>query len=214
MTLLSLPDQGLRLLCFGAHADDIEIGAGGMILRLIAEGRISSARWVVLSGDEVRAAEARSSAARFLEGVEDRLVSVAGFRDGRFPARWDEVKDAIEAVAGEGRPDLVLGPRIDDRHQDHRLVGELVWTAFRDALILEYEIPKWEGDLATPNVYVQLPAWAVQRKAQLIIESFPSQADRSWFIPETFEALARLRGIEARAPDRLAEGFHGRKLTL
>ena len=212
--LLSLPEHGLRLLCLGAHPDDIEIGAGGTILRLIAERRIRSARWAVLSGNEARAAEARAAAERFLEGVDDRLVSVAAFRDGRFPATWAEIKDALEAIASEGRPDLVLAPRRDDWHQDHRLVGELVWTVFRDELILEYEIPKWDGDLVTPNVYVQLPAWAIERKARLIAESFPSQAGRDWFSPETFEALARLRGIEARAPEHFAEGFHGRKLTI
>ena len=212
--LASLPERGLRLVCLGAHPDDIEIGAGGTILRLVREGRIRSARWAVLSGSQARAAEARNAAERFLEGVEDRVVSVAAFRDGRFPAAWDQIKDALEAIAGDEPPDLVLAPRRDDWHQDHRLVGELVWTVFRDQLILEYEIPKWDGDLATPNVYVHLPAWAVERKARLIVESFPSQADRDWFAPETFEALARLRGIEARAPEHFAEGFHGRKLVI
>ena len=207
-------DGGLRLVCLGAHPDDIEIGAGGTILRLIAEGRIRSVRWVVLSGNEARAAEARDAAERFLEGVDDCRVSVDGFRDGRFPDAWGGIKDAMEALAHEGPADLILAPRRDDWHQDHRLVGELVWTVFRDQLILEYEIPKWDGDLTTPNVYVNLPAWAVERKAQLIIESFPSQGGRDWFAPETFEALARVRGIEARAPEHFAEGFHGRKLTI
>lgn len=212
--LLSLPERRLRVLCLGAHPDDIEIGAGGTILRLIAEGRIASARWAVLSGDPIRAAEARQAADAFLEGVDDRVVSVAGVPDGRFPSAWPHVKEALEAIAAEGPPDLVLAPRRDDWHQDHRAIGELVWTVFRDQLILEYEIPKWDGDLTTPNVYVPLPAWAIQRKAELIIGSFPSQAGRDWFATETFEALARLRGIECRAAEHLAEGFHGRKLTL
>lgn len=207
-------DGGLRLVCLGAHPDDIEIGAGGTILRLVAEGRIRSVRWGVLSGSDDRAAEARRAADRFLDGVEDCRVSVDGYPDGRFPVAWGGIKETLEALAREGPADLVLAPRRDDWHQDHRLVGELAWTVFRDQLILEYEIPKWDGDLATPNVYVELPAWAVERKAQLIVESFPSQADRDWFAPQTFEALARLRGIEAHAPEHFAEGFHGRKLVI
>ena len=207
-------DGGLRLVCLGAHPDDIEIGAGGTILRLVAEGRIRSVRWAVLSGSGDRVAEARLSADRFLEGVTDRLVSVDDHPDGRFPDAWGAIKETLEALAREGPADLVLAPRRDDWHQDHRLLGELVWTVFRDQLILEYEIPKWDGDLATPNVYVDLPQWAIERKARLIIESFPSQAHRDWFAAETFEALARLRGIEARAPEHFAEGFHGRKLTI
>ena len=212
--LIGSSPGALRLLWIGAHADDIEIGAGGTILRLISEGRIDSVRWAVLSGDETRASEARAAARRFLNGVPDPVISVAGFPDGRLPAHWNEVKEAIEAIALEGRPDLILAPRIDDRHQDHRLVGELVWTAFRDATILEYEIPKWEGDLATPNVYVHLPLTIVERKTEILIDCFRSQATRPWFAPETFLALTRLRGIESRAPEHHAEGFHGRKLTV
>ncbi len=207
-------DGGLRIVCLGAHPDDIEIGAGGTILRLAADRQIRSVRWVVLSGSDDRAAEARQAADRFLEGVDDQLVSVEAFRDGRFPDAWGAIKDVLEAVAQEGPADLVLAPWRNDWHQDHRLVGELVWTVFRDQLILEYEIPKWDGDLATPNVYVDLPRRAVERKARLIVESFPSQADRSWFAPETFEALARLRGIEARASEGFGEGFHARKLAI
>jgi LmbE family N-acetylglucosaminyl deacetylase len=207
-------DGGLRLVCLGAHPDDIEIGAGGTILRLVAEGLIRSVRWGVLSGSDNRAAEARRAADLFLDGVTDRKVSVDGFRDGHFPDAWGGIKETLEALAREGPADLVLAPRRDDWHQDHRLVGELVWTVFRDQLILEYEIPKWDGDLATPNVYIELPSWAVERKGQLIVESFPSQADHDWFAPQTFEALARLRGIEAHAPEHFAEGFHGRKVVI
>ena len=207
-------DGGLRLVCLGAHPDDIEIGAGGTVLRLVADGMVRSVRWVVLSGSDDRVAEARTAADLFLDGVVDRHVSVEGFRDGRFPETWGAIKEALETVAGEGPADLILAPRRDDWHQDHRLIGELAWTVFRDQLILEYEIPKWDGDLTTPNVYVDLPRWAIERKSRLIVESFPSQAGRSWFAPETFEALARLRGVEARASDGFAEGFHARKLTI
>lgn len=202
------------MVCLGAHPDDIEIGAGGTILRLVAEGQIRSVRCVALSGSGDRATEAREAADRFLDGVADRLVSVEGFQDGRFPETWGAIKETLESVARDGPADLILSPRRDDWHQDHRLVGELVWTVFRDMLLLEYEIPKWDGDLTTPNVYVDLPRWAVERMAQLIVESFPSQPDRSWFAAETFESLSRLRGIEARASEGLAEGFHARKLTI
>ncbi len=204
----------LNVLCVGAHADDIEIGAGGTILRLVSEGRIESVRWAVLSGDATRASEARAAAERFLDGVADPSITIDGFPDGHLPAHWDEVKEAIETLAREGRPDLILAPRLDDRHQDHRLVGELVWTAFRDATILEYEIPKWEGDLVTPNVYVHLPLALAERKTQILMDVFPSQVQRPWFTPDAFLALARLRGIESRAPEHHAEGFHARKLTF
>jgi LmbE family N-acetylglucosaminyl deacetylase len=209
-----VPPDGLRLLCLGAHPDDIEIGAGGTILRFVAERRIHSVHWAVLSGSGARAVEARSGAERFLDGVQQRTITVHNFRDGRFPAVWDGIKDALEAIAQEDRYDLVIVPRRDDWHQDHRVLGELAWTSFRDQMILEYEIPKWDGDLATPNLYVDLPAWAIERKADLIVESFPSQANRDWFTPETFKALARLRGIEARASGQFAEGFHAHKLAM
>jgi LmbE family N-acetylglucosaminyl deacetylase len=207
-------EGGLRIVCLGAHPDDIEIGAGGTILRLVGEGSVRSVRWVVLSGTEDRATEARRAADRFLEGVEERAVTVEGFRDGHFPDAWGQIKETLEGVAQAGPADLVLTPRRDDWHQDHRLIGQLVWTVFRDQLILEYEIPKWDGDLATPNLYVDLPGWAVERKSRLLVESFPSQAGRSWFAPETFEALARLRGVEARASEGFAEGFHARKVAI
>jgi LmbE family N-acetylglucosaminyl deacetylase len=167
-----------------------------------------------MSGTDERAAEARSSAERFTDGVSSRSVTVGTFRDGHFPIAWGEIKDAMESIAAEGPPDLVFVPRRDDWHQDHRLLGELAWTVFRDQLILEYEIPKWDGDLSTPNVYVGLTARLLLRKSSLILEGFTSQADRGWFSAETFEALARIRGIEARAPEGLAEGFHARKLVV
>jgi LmbE family N-acetylglucosaminyl deacetylase len=214
MIPLMVGDRPLHLLCLGAHPDDIEIGAGGTILRLTEEGRIRSVRWAVMSGTDERAAEARSAAVRFTEGVPTRSVTVETFRDGHFPDAWGAIKNALESIAADGAPDLVLVPRRDDWHQDHRLLGELAWTVFRDQVILEYEIPKWDGDLSTPNVYVGLPARLLRLKSSLILESFPSQADRVWFSAETFEALARIRGIEARAPERFAEGFHARKLVV
>jgi len=209
------PGGELRLLCLGAHPDDIEIGAGGTLLRLVADARVRSARWAVLSGSgSDREAEARVAADRFLEGVAERRVTVDSFTDSRFPTEWGRIKEALETIAAEGAVDIVIAPRREDWHQDHRLVAELAWTVFRDQLILEYEVPKWDGDLSTPNLYVDLPRWAVDRKVAILLESFPSQRDRAWFSADTFEALARLRGIEARAAEGLAEGFHARKLVV
>jgi len=204
---------GLRLVIIGAHPDDIEIGCGGTLLRLGAAGRIASVHWLVLSGDGERANEARAGAAAFLPGVADLTVEIDRFRDGYFPGDFGEIKDRVERLKAVPAPDIVLVPHRDDRHQDHRLLAELAWNTFRDHLILEYEIPKWDGELGQPNVFVELSADLVQAKARLLREAFPSQLDRHWFSDETFLALARLRGVECRAADGYAEAFHARKLV-
>lgn len=205
---------GLNALFVGAHADDIEIGCGGTILRLAREGVIASVRWVVLSAAGDRAAEAETGAARFLEGVPDRTVIVEGFRDGFFPYSGGAIKEFFESLKPGSSPDLIFTPRRDDVHQDHRLVGELTWNTFRDHLILEYEIPKYEGDLGSPNLYVRLPDWAAQRKAELIVSTYPTQADRAWFSEHMFLSHMRLRAIESRAPSGFAEAFVCRKVVL
>jgi LmbE family N-acetylglucosaminyl deacetylase len=205
---------GLGLLCVGAHPDDIEIGAGGTILQLAAGGRLASAAWVVLSGTPERVAEGTRSAAAFLDGVAEPSVAFHDFRDGYFPAAFAAIKDVFEALKGSVRPDIVLAPRSDDAHQDHRLVAQLAWNTFRDHLVLEYEIPKYDGDLGTPNVFVPLEESVLARKLDLIAGSFGSQAGRTWFDPETFRGLARIRGIEAGAGVRYAEAFHARKVRL
>lgn len=209
------PDAvGLRVLLLGAHADDIEIGCGGTILRLAREGVISSAHWVVLSAEGDRAAEAETGAARFLEGVAERTVTIERFRDGFFPYSGGAIKEFFESLEPGSSPDLIFTPRRDDVHQDHRLVGELTWNTFRDHLILEYEIPKYEGDLGSPNLYVRLPDWAAQRKAELIVSTYATQADRAWFSEQTFLAHMRLRAIESRAPSGFAEAFVCRKVVV
>jgi LmbE family N-acetylglucosaminyl deacetylase len=211
---LSLAGAGpLRLLVVGAHADDIEIGCGGTLLRLVDEGRLRAIHWLVLSAGGLRVDEARAGVAAFSAGVGDVSHEIGSFRDGYFPAEYGPIKDRFEALKAGPSPDLVLVPRRDDLHQDHRLVSEMAWTTFRDHLILEYEIPKWDADLAPPNTYVELPAALVERKAALIADVFGSQADRHWFSRETFVGLARLRGIECRAAEGFAEGFHARKLV-
>jgi LmbE family N-acetylglucosaminyl deacetylase len=203
-----------RLLAVGAHADDIEIGCGATILRLVAEHPGLSVDWLVLSGHGDRAGEAADSAAAFLTGAGATRVMVEGFRDGFFPYDGGAVKERFERLKAEVAPDLVLTHRLEDRHQDHRLVAELTWNTFRDHLILEYEIPKYEGDLGRPNLYVPVGQEHGERKVELLRKCFPSQAGRSWFSDDTFWATLRLRGIECNAPGRYAEAFQARKLVL
>ncbi|MDP9206969.1 MAG: PIG-L family deacetylase [Actinomycetota bacterium] len=203
-----------RLLAVGAHADDIEIGCGATILRLVAEHPGLSVDWLVLSGHGDRAGEAADSAAAFLTGAGTTRVMVEGFRDGFFPYDGGAVKERFERLKAEVAPDLVLTHRLEDRHQDHRLVAELTWNTFRDHLILEYEIPKYEGDLGRPNLYVPVGQEHGERKVELLRKCFPSQAGRSWFSDDTFWATLRLRGIECNAPGRYAEAFQARKLVL
>lgn len=204
----------LDVLVIGAHPDDIEIGCAGTILSLIADGRLASVTWVVLSSDAVRNAEARTAADAALAGLERREVIIREGRDSYFPADVAELKAFFEALKDRVAPDLILTHRLEDRHQDHRLTSELTWQTFRDHLILEYEIPKYEGDLGTPNVYVEIPDWATTRKLEIVMDSFPSQVGRSWFDAEVFRSLLRLRAIECRAGSGYAEAFQGRKLVL
>jgi LmbE family N-acetylglucosaminyl deacetylase len=204
-----------RVLCLGAHADDIEIGCGGTLLKLLAArgGRVS-VDWVVFSADERRKAEAVRSAESFLRDAKEANVRIEGFRSSYFPYVGGEVKDFFERLADEGSPDLVFTHHRDDLHQDHRVIAELTWNTYRDHLILEYEIPKYDGDLGRPNVFVPLDRPQCDRKIALLLEGYPSQADKPWFTEDTFRAVLRLRGVESRAPSGFAEAFHGRKLVL
>jgi len=204
----------LRLLCLGAHCDDIEIGCGGTILRLLAERPGSTVTWVALASNREREQEARSSAAEFVAGAARSEIVVKSFRDGYFPFQGTEIKDFFEATKATVKPDLILTHHRGDRHQDHRMVAELTWNTFRDHLILEYEIMKYEGDLGLPNLYVPLAAATAQQKIGLILRYFPSQGSRRWFRAENFEALLRLRGLECNAPDGLAEAFHATKMVI
>lgn len=216
MLPLTLPSRpgGLSLLAIGAHADDIEIGCGGTILRLASDGVLGSVRWVVLSATGQREAEARTSAASFLAGIDQTEVVVAGFRDSFFPYLGGTVKEFFEETRGSFTPDLILTHRRDDLHQDHRLVGELTWNTYRSHLILEYEIPKYEGDTASPNLYVELPEETCERKVEIVSRTFRSQASRPWFDPEAFRAVMRLRGMECNSRSRFAEGFTSRKAVI
>ena len=202
----------LCVLAIGSHADDIEIGCGGTILRL-ARDRALDVHWVVLSASEERAQEAKASAASFLESASDSRVSVETFRDAFF-RYGGEVKEYFEDLKESVSPDLILTHHGSDLHQDHSLVAELTWNTFRDHLILEYEIPKYDGDLGSPNVFFELDEGTARRKVELLLAGFPSQRDRSWFTDDLFMALMRLRGMEAASTSGLAEGFYARKLVL
>ena len=204
----------LDVLVLGAHADDIEIGCGGTILALTGREAPIRVTWVVLSAVGEREREARDSAAAFLKDAEQSTVIVEGFRDGFFPYLGGQVKELFETLKPTVGPDLVLTHRRDDAHQDHRLVAELTWNTFRNHVVLEYEIPKYDGDLGNPNLFVPLSPATCERKIDLLLEGFPSQRQRGWFTPDTFWSLLRLRGVESASPTRFAEGFHCRKAVL
>lgn len=206
--------SGLRLLLLGAHPDDIEIGCGATVLRLVQEGLVSEAHWVVFSGDGVRIDEAHAGADAFLDGVDERRVLVRSFRDGFFQFDGAAIKEVFEDLKTSARPDLVLTHRTADLHQDHRFIGDLTWQTFRECPIWEYEIPKYDGDLRTPNLYVRVPDPLARRKVELLLDIYRSQADRPWFTAATFMAMLRLRGVESRAGSGYAEGFESRKTIV
>jgi LmbE family N-acetylglucosaminyl deacetylase len=201
----------LSVLALGAHPDDLEIAAGGTLLSLAARHPGLRARYVLLSGVPERQQEARAAARAFLPGA-DLQVELHDLPDGRFPAVWGEVKEVLEGVARSFRPDIILAPSAADAHQDHRTVGELVPTAFRDQVCLAYEIPKWDGDMPRPNTYFPLTEEVARRKVELLDKHYPSQQTRDWWGEETFLALARLRGMECR--ERYAEAFTCSKLVI
>jgi LmbE family N-acetylglucosaminyl deacetylase len=209
---LNLPaDRPLSVLAIGAHPDDIEIGAGGTLLALAEARPALRARYVVLTGTPERQIEAREAARSFLPGV-DLAVELHDLPEGRLPAAWERVKDTLEEVARGFSPDLIVAPSCSDAHQDHRTIGEILPTVFRDALYLAYEIPKWDGDLGRPSVFVPLSSELAHRKVELLHKSFPSQRARDWWDDEVFLGLARLRGMECRAP--YAEAFTCTKSLL
>jgi LmbE family N-acetylglucosaminyl deacetylase len=202
------------VLCLGAHSDDLEIGCGGTLLNLLATRRDVRVFWVVLSAHGERATEARHSAARLLKRAGSHTIAVEGFRDGFFPFQGTEIKEYFERLKGHVRPDIVFTHHIADRHQDHGLVGELTWNTFRDHLILEYEVPKYDGGLETPNVFAPLTAAVCRRKVRHLLRAFPSQRSKHWFDERTFLGLMRLRGLESAARTGYAEGFHVQKASL
>ncbi|HWE16736.1 MAG TPA: PIG-L deacetylase family protein [Hyphomicrobiaceae bacterium] len=216
MIALSLNDgRGeLSVLCLGAHSDDIEIGAGGALLAWLGQDLRLHIQWCVLSADGERETEARGSAEAFLDGAVSARVEIMQFRTSFFPAQSTEIKVWFEELKARARPDLILTHRHDDLHQDHREVSRHTWATFRDQLILEYEIPKWDGDVGRPNLYVPIPAAVLERKIRLLLAHFGTQARKDWFDAEVFRGLARLRGMECGAPERFAEAFVARRVVL
>ena len=201
-----------RLLAIGCHADDVEIGCGGTILSLIRDHADLEVTWVVLGAHGDREGEARASAEDFLAGAAGAEVVVHGFRDAFMPYIGEAVKEVFEDLK-RVHPDLVLTHTRDDRHQDHRLACELTWNTFRDHLILEYEVPKWDGDLGRPNLYVPLEEDIVEHKLDLVLRHFPTQSGKHWYDAETFRGLMRLRGLECASPSRYAEAFYAPKVV-
>lgn len=203
------------VLCLGAHADDIEIGCGGTILRLIQTfGRRVEFYWVVFSASAARKREAAEGADRFLSQACKKTISVKNFRDSVFPYSGRRIKTCFEHLKETCSPDLVFTHYRHDLHQDHRMISELTWNTFRDHLILEYEIPKYDGDLGAPNFFVPIDRPTCRKKIRTIVDCFATQRDKQWFSEDTFLSLMRLRGIESNAPDKYAEAFYCRKLVV
>lgn len=209
------PSRGrLRVLCLGAHSDDLEIGCGGTILQWLATHRHLRISWVVLSASGKRAVEAKQSASALLRGASQVRLVIRDFADGHFPAQYKELKQFFEDLKVVESPDVIMTHRSEDRHQDHRTTSELTWQTWRDHLILEYEIPKYEGDLGQPNFYVPLSARVARHKIDHLSRHFASQRSRKWFSTETFRGLMHLRAIECRSASGFAEGFTARKLVI
>lgn len=204
----------LRALFLGAHSDDIEIGCGGTILRLAKEYPNLAVTWVVFSATGDRAVEAQKSAEEFLQGVSEKHILLEDFKDGYFPSRAGDIKDVFEDLKKSPSPDVIFTHYRNDLHQDHRQLNELTWNTWRDHFILEYEIPKYDGDLGNPNFFVTLNNELRDKKIELLMRHFQTQANKHWFSPETFNALMRLRGVECKSAGGYAEAFYSRKMSF
>ncbi len=203
--------KGLELLCIGAHCDDIEIGCGATLLKLIDQYEIKNIKWIVFASNEIRKKEAIASAESFLKNVSNKEIIVLNYRDAFLQYSSLEIKEYFESIKNSFQPHLVFTHYREDRHQDHRLLSDLTWNTFRNHLILEYEIPKYDGDLGQPNYFCQVSAAQAKRKINILLTSFESQKEKHWFDEETFLALMRLRGMESASSSRFAEAFYLRK---
>jgi LmbE family N-acetylglucosaminyl deacetylase len=206
--------QTLKILCLGAHSDDIEIGCGGTILRLLNDYKGASAYWVVFSANAERQAEAEKSARLFLGKAAGKNIVIKGFRESYFPYTGEKIKEYFESLKKEFRPDIIFTHYRHDLHQDHRIISELTWNTFRDHLILEYEVMKYDGDLGSPNLFVGLSGPLCRRKIKTITNCFKSQCSRQWFSEDVFYSLLRLRGVESNSPSKYAEAFYCRKMVF
>jgi LmbE family N-acetylglucosaminyl deacetylase len=212
--LASRRTGALRLLCIGAHSDDIEIGCGGTILRLLSEHVHTEVQWVVVGSSGERDQEALASAESFLADATKRDVVVRNFKTSFFPYVGEGIKTFFEELKAKSSPDIIFTHARHDLHQDHRLISDLTWNTYRNHLILEYEILKYDGDLGVPNLFVYLDGAICEKKIRLIMNGFKTQRDKDWFTPDAFQALLRLRGVESKAPDKYAEAFYCRKVVV
>lgn len=210
----STKGKPLTVLCLGAHSDDIEIGCGGTILKLIEDHEDIILNWIVFSSGKRRGREAEESACAFLKGAKQKTVVVQNFPDGFFPYNGRAIKNYFERLKRKIAPDVIFTHYRSDLHQDHRVICELTWNTFRDHFILEYEIVKYDGDLGSPNMFVHLSEEICSRKTKLLIHNFKSQRSHHWFTEETFRSILRLRGIESNAREQYAEAFYGRKFVI
>jgi LmbE family N-acetylglucosaminyl deacetylase len=204
----------LRVLCLGAHSDDIEIGCGGTVMQWLRDGAALDVTWVVCSAPDTRRTEATRSAQALLRGAARRRIVIGDLEDSHFPSQMRELKAFCRQIRDEDKADVVFTHHVDDLHQDHRALAEVTWQTWRDHLVLEYEIPKFEGDLGRPNAFVPLEGSVARRKVDHLMRHFGTQRSKDWFRASTFEALMALRGIECRAADGMAEAFHARKVRI
>ena len=212
LSLIQNPSEPLRILCLGAHCDDIEIGCGGTLLQLLAAHPGSEVLWVVFCSNPVRAREADECAREFLSNAGSSRIVIHSFRDGFLPYDGGRVKDTFESIKSEFNPDIIFTHYLDDRHQDHRLVSDLTWNTWRNHLILEYEIVKYDGDLGSPNVFVSLGEDICAAKIDAVMRCYRSQLGKHWFQPDVFRSIMRIRGVESAS--KYAESFYSRKLIL
>jgi LmbE family N-acetylglucosaminyl deacetylase len=203
-----------KILCLGAHSDDIEIGCGGTILRFTKAAPKAQFRWIVFSGNKNRKREAQQSALAFLNEIESKQIDIYNFRESYFPFIGAEIKDCFEAIKKEFNPDVIFTHCNNDLHQDHLLISKLTWNTFRNHLIMEYEIPKYDGDLGTPNLYIHLDESLVQRKTNHLCDFFGTQKEKLWFSEKNFRSIMRIRGIESNSPTSYAEAFYCRKMVF
>jgi|SRR5580704_12413051 LmbE family N-acetylglucosaminyl deacetylase len=203
-----------RILCLGAHSDDIEIGVGGTLLKLVEKRSDLEIWWIVFSAPGYREVEAQQSANDFLSGVTNREIRVGAFRESYFPSEWPAIKDWVEEIKAKFNPEIVFTHYRDDRHQDHRVLSDLAWNTFRNQLILEYEILKYDGDLGRPNVFIPLSEEQCARKIELLLKHFKTQSTKHWFTSDSFAAMHRIRGIECASKSGRAEAFYCRKLVV
>ena len=204
----------IKALFLGAHSDDIEIGCGGSIIRLLRENPDMEITWVVFSALGERGKEARKSADEFLKDARRKLIRVHEFKDGYFPHRGAEIKDIFEQLKQDFNPDVIFTHYRHDLHQDHRVINELTWNTWRDNFVLEYEIPKYDGDLGSPNFFIHLDKETCEQKTDALVRFFQTQGNKHWFTPETFQAILRIRGVESKSPGGYAEAYYCRKASF